>query len=90
MLMLTREPTNDSSFNEMNDLLLLILGCAIQCDRKQEFIEHIKQLDVDVQRGLVMSIQEITENPDIVIPYRLNELCEMNREELVRRCLDMN
>lgn len=82
MLRLARD-NNSDSFCEMKDILLLVLGCAIQCDRKQEFIEHIKQLEVDVQRGLVMSIQEITENPDIVIPYRLPELCEMTRDELV-------
>ena len=44
----------------MHNILLLILGAAVQCDKKDEFIEHMKELDVDIQRGLVLSIQEVT------------------------------
>merc|ERR1712013_343269 len=86
ILLLAKESNSELSYSAMNDILLLILGCAIQCEKKEEFIEHIKQLDVDVQRGLVLSIQEITENPDNVIPYRINDLAEVPRDELLILC----
>lgn len=83
ILMLAKEPNNELSHSEMSTILLLILGCAIQCEKKEEFIEHIKELTVDVQRGLVASIQEITENSQNVIPYRASELPELSQEDLV-------
>ena len=55
-----------SSYEEMRVLLLLLLGCAVQCDRKKHFIDGIKQLDISVQHSIVECIQQITDNPDSV------------------------
>lgn len=30
-----------------------------QCERKEEFIERIKQLDIETQAGIVAHIQEV-------------------------------
>jgi len=78
ILMLAKEPNNEMSHIEMQQILLLILGCAIQCDKKEVFIEHIKELEVEVQRGLVNSIQQITDNPENILPLRSSELVYMD------------
>jgi chromosome segregation ATPase len=55
-----------SSCEEMRVLLLLLLGCAVQCERKEHFIDGIKQLDISVQHAIVECIQQITDNPESV------------------------
>ncbi|CAG2101544.1 unnamed protein product [Medioppia subpectinata] len=55
-----------SSCEEMKVLLLLMLGCAVQCERKEHFIDGIKQLDISVQHSIVECIQKITDNPESV------------------------
>ena len=45
-----------------------------------DFIEHIKELHVEVKRDLVLSIQE---NLDIVIPYYVSELSDVSRGHVV-------
>lgn len=49
----------DSSFEELKKVILLILGCAVQCENKEIFIENIKSLDVDVQHAIVEHIKEV-------------------------------
>ena len=49
----------DASLEAVRAVLLLILGCAVQCERKQEFIENIKQLELDVQHAIVDHIREV-------------------------------
>jgi hypothetical protein len=44
----------------MKKALLLILGCAVQCERKEYFIDKIKGLDVDVQTAIVEYIKEVS------------------------------
>ncbi|GIY91555.1 protein Daple [Caerostris extrusa] len=36
----------------------LILGCAVQCERKEHFIEIIKSMDLDIQHKIVDYIQQ--------------------------------
>lgn len=43
-----------SSFMEGFTFLFLL-----QCDRKEEYIERIKQLDIETQAGIVAHIQEV-------------------------------
>lgn len=49
--------------DDMHILLQLILGCAVQCERKEIFIEKIKQMSISTQHSIVECIQEITDNP---------------------------
>nr|XP_027202981.1 girdin-like [Dermatophagoides pteronyssinus] len=65
----TSTSTTTSTYNYYDDLqtlLLLILGCAVQCEHKEIFIEKIKQLDISVQHSIVECIQQITDNPESV------------------------
>ncbi len=44
---------------ELSRLLQLVLGCAVSCDRKQYYIEHIMSLEESVQHVLMNAIQEV-------------------------------
>ncbi|XP_006609476.2 girdin [Apis dorsata] len=52
---------------EMKLLLLLLLGCAVQCPNKEKFITNIKTLNVDTQLAIVECIKQVTDHQDIVI-----------------------
>ena len=58
----------DQPEQHLHTLLLLLLGCAVQCDRKQQFIERIKQLDLHTQHALVSPIKRVTDNPICMWP----------------------
>lgn len=44
---------------EMKLLLLLLLGCAVQCPNKEKFITNIKTLNVDTQLAIVECIKQV-------------------------------
>lgn len=54
---LGKEPEN--SVGEMKLLLLLLLGCAVQCPNKEKFITKIKDMAVDVQLAIVDCIKQV-------------------------------
>ena len=41
-------------------MLLLILGCAVQCEQKELFIDNIKTLKIDVQHEIVDYIKDVS------------------------------
>ena len=49
--------------NELGRLLQLILGCAVNCDSKQEYIERIMAMEESVQHGVMKAIQEVSRSP---------------------------
>ncbi|KAJ3613728.1 hypothetical protein NHX12_019974, partial [Muraenolepis orangiensis] len=53
ILSIAKDPLSAKSMEEMKRLLLLILGCAVQCERKEEMIEKIKVLDIQTQAVIV-------------------------------------
>ncbi|KOC65805.1 Girdin [Habropoda laboriosa] len=52
---------------DMKLLLLLLLGCAVQCPNKEKFITNIKTLNVDTQLAIVECIKQVTDHQNIVI-----------------------
>ncbi|XP_054154500.1 protein Daple-like [Oppia nitens] len=67
IIKIAQNPSDESSIcEEMFIILLLMLGCAVQCERKEHFIDAIKQLDISVQHSIVECIQKITDNPESV------------------------
>ncbi|KAG5857353.1 hypothetical protein ANANG_G00018570 [Anguilla anguilla] len=81
-LSISKDPLSAKSMEEMNRLLLLMLGCAVQCDRKEEFIEKIKLLDIETQAAIVTHIQEVTQNQANVLDLQWLELADLPTEEL--------
>ncbi|BET01359.1 HOOK protein [Nesidiocoris tenuis] len=64
---LGRESETKSALEEMQLVLQLLLGCAVQCPNKQVFIERIKELPIDAQHALVDCIKQVTESQEIVL-----------------------
>ncbi|XP_065607059.1 protein Daple isoform X2 [Cyrtonyx montezumae] len=82
VLIIGKDPLSGKSMEEIKKLLLLVLGCAVQCERKEEFIERIKQLDIETQAAIVSHIQEVTHNQENVFDLQWLELPDMAPEEL--------
>ncbi|CAN8031620.1 unnamed protein product [Ixodes persulcatus] len=57
---------DEGSEQELSRLLLLMLGCAVQCGRKGRFIEAIRRLDLATQASLAEAIASVTDNPEAV------------------------
>ncbi|CAH1791258.1 unnamed protein product [Owenia fusiformis] len=59
---ISKEPDSVESLDELKKVLLLVLGCAVQCERKETIVEGIKELDVQTQHAIVENIKEITDD----------------------------
>lgn len=44
---------------DMKLLLLLLLGCAVQCPNQEKFISNIKTLHLDTQLAIVDCIKQV-------------------------------
>ncbi|XP_036986112.2 protein Daple [Artibeus jamaicensis] len=82
VLMIGKDPLSGKSMEEIKKVLLLVLGCAVQCEKKEEFIERIKQLDIETQAGIVAHIQEVTHNQENVFDLQWLEVPDVAPEEL--------
>uniref|UniRef100_A0A4W4FVF6 HOOK N-terminal domain-containing protein n=1 Tax=Electrophorus electricus TaxID=8005 RepID=A0A4W4FVF6_ELEEL len=56
---LGRDPLTEGAMEELRRLLLLLLGCAVQCETKETFIQQIQSLDIETQADLALCIQEV-------------------------------
>uniref|UniRef100_T1JB57 HOOK N-terminal domain-containing protein n=1 Tax=Strigamia maritima TaxID=126957 RepID=T1JB57_STRMM len=81
IISLTKDPDCESSVDDVQGLLLLILGCAVQSEKKEYFIDQIKQLDLSMQHAMVDCIQQVTDNPLTVWTPELSELPLMAEEQ---------
>ncbi|KAI5616765.1 protein Daple isoform X2 [Silurus asotus] len=82
VLTIAKDPLSGKSMEEMKRLLLLLLGCAVQCERKEEIIERIKLLDIETQAAIVSHIQEVTHNQENVLDMQWLEVAELPPEDL--------
>uniref|UniRef100_A0A7N6BSR1 HOOK N-terminal domain-containing protein n=1 Tax=Anabas testudineus TaxID=64144 RepID=A0A7N6BSR1_ANATE len=72
----------EQSLEEMKKLLLLLLGCAVQCEKKEEYIEKIQTLDFDTKAAIAAHIQELTHSQENVLDLQWLESSEMHPDEL--------
>ncbi|KAK2919341.1 hypothetical protein Q8A73_003712 [Channa argus] len=82
VLLLGRIPYCEQSLEEMKKLLLLLLGCAVQCEKKEAYIERIQTLDFDTKAAIAAHIQELTHSQENVLDLQLLESSEMQPDEL--------
>ncbi|XP_076016506.1 girdin isoform X2 [Genypterus blacodes] len=82
VLTLGRNPLSEQGLEEMKKLLLLLLGCAVQCEKKEEYIERIQTLDFDTKAAIASHIQEVTHNQDNVVDLQWLESGEMPPDDL--------
>ncbi|KAM8907853.1 coiled-coil domain containing 88A isoform 2-T3 [Spinachia spinachia] len=71
---LGQDPITEAAVEELGRLLLLLLGCAVQCEEKEAFIQQIRSLDIETQAAIASSIQQVTQDPRVVLPLRWEEL----------------
>ncbi|XP_057204958.1 coiled-coil domain containing 88A [Triplophysa rosa] len=79
---LGRDPLTEGAVAELRRLLLLLLGCAVQCERKETFIQQIQCLDIDTQAEIALCIQEVTQDPSAVLPLEFGDICGLSGAEL--------
>uniref|UniRef100_A0A8C2WA55 HOOK N-terminal domain-containing protein n=1 Tax=Cyclopterus lumpus TaxID=8103 RepID=A0A8C2WA55_CYCLU len=82
VLLLGRTPYSEQSLEEMKKLLLLLLGCAVQCEKREEYIERIQTLDFDTKAAIAAHIQEVTHSQENVLDLQWLDSSEMHSEEL--------
>ncbi|XP_077469270.1 girdin isoform X1 [Stigmatopora argus] len=82
VLILGRNPLTERGLEEMKKFLLLLLGCAVQCDKKEDYIERIQTLDFDTKAAIASHIQEVTHNQDNVVDLQWLESGEIPAEDL--------
>nr|XP_045003405.1 girdin isoform X4 [Jaculus jaculus] len=82
VLIIGKNPFSEQGTEEIKKLLLLLLGCAVQCQKKEEFIERIQGLDFDTKASVAAHIQEITHNQENVFDLQWMEVTEMSQEDI--------
>ncbi|XP_067122723.1 protein Hook homolog 3 isoform X2 [Centruroides vittatus] len=70
---------------DLGRLLQLILGCAVNCDKKQEYIETIMGLEESVQHVVMNAIQELM-TKEIPSTYSAESIADLN--EHLKRVLE--
>uniref|UniRef100_A0A7N6FA89 Protein Hook homolog 3 n=1 Tax=Anabas testudineus TaxID=64144 RepID=A0A7N6FA89_ANATE len=66
---------------ELGRMLQLILGCAVNCEQKQEYIQTIMMMEESVQHVVMTAIQETVEE--------LNDALA-TKEEIAQRCRELD
>ncbi|KAM7417535.1 hypothetical protein PAMA_017260 [Pampus argenteus] len=79
---LGQDPLTEAAVEELRRLLLLLLGCAVQCENKETFIQQIQSLDIETQAGIASCIQQVTQDPRTVLPLQWEELVEVEGADL--------
>nr|XP_046262010.1 coiled-coil domain containing 88A [Scatophagus argus] len=79
---LGQDPLTEAAVEELRRLLLLLLGCAVQCEKKETFIQQIQSLDIETQAAIASCIQQVTQDPRMVLPLRWEELMEVEGADL--------
>uniref|UniRef100_F6Q6T5 HOOK N-terminal domain-containing protein n=1 Tax=Ciona intestinalis TaxID=7719 RepID=F6Q6T5_CIOIN len=82
VLQLVHNVRTPEGLAEMQKLLLLVLGCAVQCDQRERFVEKMKQLTYEGMETMMNHIKDITENTDKVLNLQWEELVEIPPEDL--------
>ncbi|XP_036057473.1 girdin isoform X3 [Onychomys torridus] len=82
VLIIGKNPFSEQGTEEVKKLLLLLLGCAVQCQKKEEFIERIQGLDFDTKAAVAAHIQEVTHNQENVFDLQWMEVPDMSQEDI--------
>ncbi|XP_069750006.1 girdin-like isoform X3 [Narcine bancroftii] len=80
--LLGRDPLSDEGMQELDKVLLLLLGCAVQSERKEDIIKQIQTLDLDTQISVAAHIREVTQNPQNVVALHWPDLSSVHTSQL--------
>ncbi|XP_021327378.2 girdin isoform X3 [Danio rerio] len=90
VLLLGKNPVCEEGLEEIRKLLLLLLGCAVQCERKEEYIEKIQNLDFDTKAEIAAQIQEVTHCQENVFDLHWLEMEGLCPEEWENLCRSLS
>ncbi|KAM9795033.1 coiled-coil domain containing 88A [Neosynchiropus ocellatus] len=79
---LGQDPLTEAAVEELRRLLLLLLGCAVQCENKETFIQQIQSLNIETQADIASCIQQVTQDPRMLLPLQWEELVELHSMDL--------
>ncbi|XP_044000640.1 protein Hook homolog 3 isoform X3 [Gambusia affinis] len=65
---------------ELGRMLQLILGCAVNCEQKQEYIQTIMVMEESVQHVVMTAIQELMSKETAVTPGGNDSYVDLDRE----------
>ncbi|XP_047228806.1 protein Hook homolog 3 isoform X3 [Girardinichthys multiradiatus] len=74
---------------ELGRMLQLILGCAVNCEQKQEYIQTIMVMEESVQHVVMTAIQELMSKETAVNPGGNDSYVDLDRE-LKKTIEDLN
>lgn len=60
-------PESSSGLKQIQLLITLLLGAAVQCPKKEHFIDRMKKLNVETQLTIVDIIKNVTDNKTLVL-----------------------
>ena len=56
--------------DELCHLLQLVLGCAVNCERKSEYIETIMEMNETTQHMIMTAIQEVYRTSSLLFCFK--------------------
>ncbi|KAK6108134.1 hypothetical protein QQG55_30930 [Brugia pahangi] len=68
---------------DVNNVLLLLLGCAVQGEQRGKFIERIKRMENELQTALLNQIKKVAEEGDCVLNIQALELISEDHQKAV-------
>ncbi|ESO12947.1 hypothetical protein HELRODRAFT_62008, partial [Helobdella robusta] len=83
---------------ESSKLIQLLLGCAVNCDNKEEYIQRIMCMEESVQHSIMLSIKELMLSESVNVTdhethhshAQVNELMNFDNDSLVHRCNELD
>uniref|UniRef100_A0A8C5GZP5 Protein Hook homolog 3 n=1 Tax=Gouania willdenowi TaxID=441366 RepID=A0A8C5GZP5_GOUWI len=81
---------------ELGRMLQLILGCAVNCEQKQEYIQTIMMMEESVQHVVMTAIQEVICVVFLFLFLQLKKTAEelnealSTKEEIAQRCRELD
>ena len=86
-LVMCQEPPTKESLQEMDALLSLMLGAAVQCNQRVSIVEAIKNLPAEVQEPIAFKIREVCNNPERVWTEDISrpDSGELNSQEQIHQ-----
>ncbi|XP_068607059.1 girdin [Brachionichthys hirsutus] len=82
VLLLGRTPYCEQSLEEIKKILLLLLGCAVQCEKKDGYIQRIQTLNFETKAAIAAHIQQLTHSQESMLDLQWLESSEVSPDEL--------
>ncbi|XP_053305750.1 coiled-coil domain-containing protein 88B [Spea bombifrons] len=79
---ISQDPFSDISMQEMEKLLSLMLGAAVQCENREQIITRIQTLSLESQTMLAEKIKEMTQDSQKILSFPGPDLSYLSHSDL--------